>query len=90
MDNPLLYKTITASTQITTQAAWLVGAELHHTGTTDLYIYDEDDSSTTVARKVVSLKGTHETIMFPLPGIKCANGIYAAYLAGTGTIYYHY
>lgn len=90
MIDKILYKNIKANTQISTQPCFLVGAELHHTGTTDLYIYDEADAtSSTANRLVVALKGMHETIMFPLPGIKC-EGLYVTYLDGTGIVYYYY
>lgn len=90
----ILYKTITADAQITTQECYLVGVELSHDAAdTSLIIYDEADSSKTAAKKVVTLRTSVEaqdvSRIFPLPGIKC-DGLYADWTAGVGTIYYYH
>ena len=93
MNSPILYKTITANTQITTKECYLVGVELTHSAATILIIYNEDDSGVTATKKVATLRvsaefqDTHK--MFPLPGIRCI-GLYADWTAGLGTVYYHY
>jgi len=86
----ILCKALVASTdvQVFSGDCYLVGASLHHTGTTDLYVYNENTSTSTAAKRVIALKGTCESIMFPLPGIKC-EGIYADNGTGTGHVYYY-
>lgn len=92
---PILYKTITADAQITSQACYLIGVELTNAAATDtsLIIYDEANADKTAVQKVVTLATSDETQsdsrIFPYPGIKC-KGLYADYNAGVGTIYYHY
>ena len=89
----LLYKTITANTQVSTQECYFVGAELSNTANTYLVVYDESDSSRTATRKVANLGVTSydrfSTMMFPDEGVKM-EGIYVWYDEGIGTIYYHY
>lgn len=90
----ILYKTITAATQVSTQECWLVGVELSHTGNSSMIVYDEADSGETASKKVVTMRITSYTrqnsILFPDEGLHC-EGIYvAAPSAGLGTIYYHY
>ena len=89
----MLYKTITADVQISTQGCWLMGVELSHTGNTNLIIYDEPDAIKTAVKKVTTTQTTaynrENSIMFPYPGIKC-NGLYADWTAGVGTVYYRY
>jgi len=76
----MLYKTITADTQVSTQECWLMGAELAHTANTSMIVYDQESSSKTAAQKVSTTSVTaykrHSKIMFPYPGIKC-RGLYA-------------
>ena len=89
----MLYKTITADVQISTQECYLMGVELSHTGNTNLIIYDEHDATKTATSKVSTTQVTaynrQVSIMFPYPGIKC-NGLYADWTAGVGTVYYRY
>ena len=86
----MLYKTILADTQVSTQECYLMGVELAHTGNTTLLIYDQESGSKTAAQLVsttsVSAYKRHSKIMFPYPGIKC-KGLYAAWTAGVGTVY---
>ena len=88
-----LYKTITASTQVSTIECYLDGVELAHTGNTSMEVYDESVGAAAAGKLVSTLKVTaynrHTFIMFPKGGIKMS-GIYAAWTAGAGTIYYHY
>ena len=76
----ILYRTITANTQVSTQQCWLVGVEVSHTTNTTLVVYDEDDSSKTAAKKVSTIKCTsfirENSIVFPEKGVLC-KGIYA-------------
>lgn len=89
----MLYKTITADTQVSTQECFLMGVELAHTANTDLIVYDQESGSKTAAQKVSTTSVTaykrHSKIMFPYPGIKC-RGLYADWTAGVGTVYYRY
>ena len=89
----MLYKTITADTQVSTQECFLMGVELAHTANTDLIVYDQESGSKTAAQKVSTTSVTaykrHSKIMFPYPGIKC-KGLYVDWTAGVGTVYYRY
>lgn len=91
----ILYKTITADTQVTKGECYLVGAELaHDTADTYMYIYDEPDSTKSASKLALTLKVRYgfrhyDKKIFPMPGIKC-NGIYVDYEAGIGTVYYHF
>ena len=84
----ILYKTITADTQVHVGECYFVGATVSHTGSTMMTVYDEDASTATAARKLMQLNGTDVTIMLPLPGVKCT-GIYVDWNAGVGTVYYY-
>lgn len=90
----LIYKDITADTQVTTQTCYLMGFEVcggSSNGAID--IYDEDDSGKTADRLVMSTKCSSwnrmNTIIFPEPGIKC-EGLYVDVNTGWGTIYYYH
>ena len=90
----LLYKDITASTQVATQTCYLVGIETcGGSSNASIDIYDEDDSSNAADRLVASTKCSSwdrmKITMFPLPGIKC-EGLYVLVNTGWGTIYYYY
>ncbi len=86
------YKTITANTQVMSSKCYLMGVELSHSSATSLIIYDEPTASTSADRKVVTLRVSAEfqdaKRTFALPGIEC-NGIYAAWSAGVGTVWYY-
>lgn len=88
----ILYKSITSSQQVTTQPCHLIGIET--TGHSDQIVYDEGDSSLTAANMVSHIESStyycYNNIIFPLGGVKCANGIYVWNSGGTGTVYYHY
>ncbi len=89
----MLYKAITGDTLVSTQACWLMGVELAHTGNTDLKVYDEPDTSKTAANRVstpsVTTYKRHSQIMFPYPGLRMS-GINVDWTAGVGTVYYRY
>jgi len=89
----MLYKSIIADTQVSTQECWLMGVELAHTANTTLLVYDQESASKTAAQLVSTTSVTaykrHSKIMFPYPGIKC-RGLYADWDAGVGTVYYRY
>lgn len=89
----MLYKTITENTQVTTQDCWLMGAEMSHTGNTDMKVYNVVAGAAVAANLVSTPRTTaysrHACIVFPYPGIKC-NGIWADWTAGVGTIYYRH
>ena len=89
----LLYKTITASTQVSTQECYFVGAELSNAANTELTVYDEADSTGTAAKKIANLACTSydrfSRMVFPDEGVHC-DGLYVAWDEGVGTIYYHY
>ncbi len=95
MANQILYKTITADTQVATTECYLDGIEESHTGAANIRVYDEatsDKTATNLVSKVrVSTYWRYNNIIFPSPGIKC-DGIYVhrESATGTGTIYYHY
>ena len=87
----ILYSSITANTQVTTQRCHLIGIETENHS--DQLVYDEGDNSQTAARLVNHIEAStywkYNNIIFPLPGIKCDNGIYVINSGGTGTIYYY-
>ena len=93
----ILYATITADTQVTTEECYLVGAEFAYnagTSATSMTVYDELDSSKSASKIALILRSYvgfkhYDVKMFPEPGIKC-NGIYVDWNAGIGTVYYHY
>lgn len=89
----MLYKTITANTQVSTQECYLMGVELSHTSNTDLKIYDIKDTTAVAANLVstprVTTYNRQSSIMFPYPGIKCS-GLWADWTAGVGTVYFRY
>jgi len=89
----VLYKTITADTQVATTECYLVGAELSNGSNTSMIVYDEPDSTATAGKKVstpqVTSYNRQASIVFPMPGVKC-DGIYVDWNAGVGTIYYYY
>lgn len=94
MAKDILYKTITADTQVSSLPCYLVGAELQSTTNAQMYIYDEADSTKTAAELVLTVKARstnylYDNCIFPEPGIKC-KGLYADWEAGVGTIYYHF
>lgn len=88
----ILYASITSSQQVTTQPCHLIGIET--TGHSDQIVYNEGDDSKTAANLVSHIESStyycYNNIIFPLGGVKCANGIYVVNSGGTGTIYYHY
>ena len=72
---------------------YLMGAELaYNTADTILIVYDEASDSKSAARKVITLRTSQEfhdaKRTFALPGIEC-NGLYAAWSAGVGTVWYY-
>lgn len=83
------YKTIIANTLVDAGECYLMGVELANTSATSLVIYE---GISTGGVKVATLRVTDKRMdtkrMFPFPGIKCS-GIYAAWTAGIGTVYYH-
>lgn len=89
----MLYKTITADTQVSTQECYLMGVELAHTGNTDLKIYDIKDTTPVAANLISTTRVTtynrQVSIVFPYPGIKCS-GLYADWDTGVGTVYFRY
>lgn len=89
----MLYQSIIADIQVTTQDCYLMGAELSHTGNTDMKIYNVTAGAAVTANLIstprVTAYSRHACIMFPYPGIKC-NGLYVDWTAGTGTIYYRH
>lgn len=88
--NKLLYKTITADTQVSTQECYFVGAQIVNTTNTSMVIYDR---SSNAARKIATVKSTtypeQGSMIFPSGGVHC-QGIYVDWDAGTGTVWYHY
>ena len=91
----VLYKSITADTQVYVGRCFLVGAELTRTGATDttMIIYDEASADKTAAQKVATLNTSDEVqsdrIMFSKDKEPELVGIYVDWTAGVGTIYYH-
>ena len=93
----VLYKTITAATQVYVGRCFLVGVEFSCTATAvdlDLIIYDEASADKTAGQKVTTLCVTPETqadkIMFPKDREPELVGIYAWWeTAGIATVYYH-
>ena len=89
----MLYKTITADTQISTQECYLMGAELSHTANTEMPIYDITNTTAVAANIVCNPRVTAYqrecSIHFPWPGIKC-QGLWADWDTGVGTVYYRY
>ena len=93
----ILYKTITAPTQVYVGRCFLVGVEFSATATAvdlDLIIYDEASADKTAAQKITTLCVTPEVqvdkIMFPKGREPELVGIYAFWeTAGVGTVYYH-
>lgn len=89
----LLYKTITADTQVSTQECYLVGCQIAHSAVTSMIVYNEADDEKTACRKVATIKCTtynrQNSMIFPSGGIRC-QGIYVDWDAGIGTIWYHY
>lgn len=87
--NPILYQSITADVQVTTQSCYFIGAEIIE-GT--IAIYDEADSGKTGANLISTMKiGSHrhyKSMILPEP-MKCV-GIYADVTDGEGTIYYRF
>ena len=88
----LQYKTVTADAQVVPGECYLMGVELTQNSATSLIIYDEATSDATAAQKVVTLRTSAEfqdaKRTFTFPGIKCV-GLYAAWTAGVGTVYYY-
>lgn len=91
----VLYKTITASTQVYVGRCFLVGVELTRTAgaATTMIVYDEASADTTAAQIVVTLNVSPEKQadrrMFPKDREPELVGIYVAWTAGLGTVYYH-
>lgn len=89
----ILYKSVTAAIQVSTQECWLVGVELSNSGNASMIVYDEADDGETAAKKVVNMKcssyNRNNSIIFPDEGVQC-DGIYVTLSAGIVTIYYHY
>ena len=91
----VLYKTITANTQVYVGRCFLVGAELTRAaaGDTVMIIYDEPDSTVDAAQKVATLVTSDEKqvdrIMFAKDREPELTGIYVDWNAGVGTVYYH-
>jgi hypothetical protein len=89
----MLYKTITADTQVSTTECYLDGIEFAHTDNAELKVYDEAVGAGAAAKNVCTVYATgyqrEMSVMFPRPGIKLS-GIYVDWTVGTGTIYYHY
>jgi hypothetical protein len=89
----LLYKPITAATQVATSECYLDGVALSLEN--EFMVYDEADNSRTAAKLVCLMHASSyyrfESIMFPSPGVKMNSGIYAYWNEkGSNTIYYHY
>ena len=93
----VLYKTITAATQVYVGRCFLVGVEFTATAGSadlDLIIYDEASADKTAGQKVctlcVSAENDHDRIMFPKDREPELVGIYAWWeTGGIGTVYYH-
>jgi hypothetical protein len=89
----MLYKSITATTQVATTECFLDGIEFSYTDNAELKVYDEAVGAGTAAKLVCTVYATGYTrsvpIIFPRPGIKLS-GIYVVWTVGTGTIFYHY
>ena len=93
----VLYKTITASTQVYVGRCWLVGAEYQKTACAAdraMIIYDEESSSVAAPQKVSTLVITPEKqsdrIMFSKNREPELTGIYVVWdTDGVGTVYYH-
>ena len=90
MANQMLYKSVTASTQVSTTECYIMGIEISGNGG-KVTVYDETDSSKTAAKIVSTIKGSayyhYNNIIFPENGVKC-EGIYVYHDSGTATIYY--
>ena len=88
----ILAKSVTADAQVVAGDCYFVGAELSHTTDTNMILYNENSSSKTAAKMMATLKVTdevqHDSMSIPIPGVKC-EGIYAAWTAGIGTVYYY-
>lgn len=93
----VLYKTITATTQVYVGRCFLVGAEYQKTACAAdraMIVYDEPDSSVAAPQKVCTLCITPETqsdrIMFPKDREPELTGIHVVWdTDGVGTVYYH-
>ena len=93
MSNQILYKSITAATQVATSECYLDGVVLSLEN--EMFVYDEADSSKSAAKLVCLMHASSyyrfESIMFPPPGVKMNSGIYAYWNEkGANFIYYHY
>jgi len=93
MANPrILYRTITAPTQVAIGECYLDGVEV--SDEMEQMVYDEADNSRTAAQMVCRMHASsyyqYDNIMFPSPGVKMTNGIYAFWEKKVATIYYHY
>ena len=91
----VLYKSITANTQVYVGKCFLVGAELTRTtgAATTMIVYDEPDSTVAAAQIVATLNVSPQKqadrIMFPEDKEPQLTGIYVDWTAGVGTVYYH-
>ena len=93
----VLYKTITADTQVYVGKCFLVGVEYQKTacaGDRAMIVYDEASADKTAAQKVCTLVITPENqsdrIMFPKDREPELVGIYVDWdTDGVGTVYYH-
>lgn len=92
MANQILYKTITAPTQVAIGECYLDGVEV--SDEMEQMIYDEADSSRSAVKMVCKMHASsyykYENIIFPSPGLKCSSGIYAFWEKKLATVYYHY
>lgn len=92
MANRILYRTITAPTQVAVGECYLDGVEV--SDEMEQYIYDEADNSRTASLMVCRMHASsyykYENMVFPSPGLKMNNGIYAYWEKKVATVYYHY
>ena len=89
----ILHKVISADAIVVPGECYVVGAELNNC-TDDGYLKLYNALTTTAAQLFATLRTStteqFDTIMFPMPGIKCSN-VYAD-IDGTsaGTLFYYY
>ena len=87
----ILSKVMTADAIMVSGECYVVGAELNHTTTANLALYNAASAVGAQLLDTLRVSATNQftSIMFPMPGIKCDN-VYSVKSAGAGTLYYYY
>lgn len=91
----ILHKAITADAILVSGDCYVIGAELNDAAE-DAYLMIYNDTTTTAAQLLFTLRVSapaetqFDSVMFPLPGIKCEN-VYANIdgAAALGTLFYY-